>query len=67
VGECKFRNEKLDRTIFETLVERAAYLPGKPEIAEYILFSLGGFSDWFADSDIPNLRLITLEDMYESE
>lgn len=47
VGECKFRNEKLDRTVFETLVERAAYLPGKPEIAEYILFSLDGFSDWF--------------------
>lgn len=47
VGECKFKNEKLDKGIYETLVRRSKAIPVKYPVVGYILFSLSGFSQFF--------------------
>lgn len=65
IGECKFKNEKLDKCVYETLLRRSKFLTGKYVIVKYLLFSLSGFSEWFSSMDIPNIALITLPEMYE--
>ena len=65
IGECKFKNEKIDKGIYETLIRRSRLISGKYSITKYLLFSLGGFSDWFNGIDKTNLVLITVEDMYK--
>lgn len=67
VGECKFKNEKIDKSIYETLVRRSKAIPSKYPIVQYLLFSLGGFTQWFDESaDKVMIKLYTLEDMYKT-
>ena len=65
IGECKFKNDKIDKGIYETLIGRARLISGKYNITKYLLFSLSGFTDWFNDIDKTNLVLITVDDMYK--
>ena len=64
VGECKFKTEKTDRNVYETLIRRSALLSGKYRIDKYLFFSLNGFTEWFDTIDSDNVVLISLEDMY---
>ena len=63
-GECKFRNEKTGREIYETLIRRSGLLSGNLIVTKYLLFSLGKFTKWFDTAGIPDLELISLEDLY---
>ncbi len=65
IGECKFKNEKIDKGIYETLISRSRLISGKYNITKYLLFSLSGFTDWFEKTDKTNLILITVDDMYQ--
>ena len=65
IGECKFKNEKIDKGIYETLISRSRLISGKYNITKYLLFSLRGFTDWFDKTDKTNLILITVDDMYQ--
>ena len=65
IGECKFKNEKTDKGIYETLIRRSRLISGKYNITKYLLFSLGGFTDWFNEIDKTSLVLITVDDMYK--
>ncbi|WP_287388629.1 AAA family ATPase [Lachnospira sp.] len=38
VGEYKFKNEKIDKTIYETLIRRSKLITGKYAITHYLLF-----------------------------
>lgn len=64
IGECKFKNEKIDRGVYETLIRRANVIEGKYKIAKYVLFSLAGYTKWFDDSQDEHLMFLTLEDLY---
>lgn len=64
VGECKFRNEKIDKSILDILKRRAAVISQKYYVKKYILFSLSGFSDWFDKNKDENVLLYTLHDLY---
>lgn len=65
VGECKFRNEKMDKSVYETLVRRGKCVPTKYPVVQYLLFSLGGFTEWFEENvDKKIVKLYTLDDMY---
>ncbi len=64
VGECKFKNEKIDKKICETLKKRGELIEGKYKVEKYLLFSLGGFSSWFDENPDEDVVKITLEDMY---
>ena len=47
IGECKFKNEKIDKGIYETLTRRGKLISPKYKISKYIFFSLSGYTDWF--------------------
>lgn len=63
-GECKFRNEKMDRRALETLRKRAALLPARYETQKYLLFSLGGFTAGLSGENGDRVLTFTLEDLY---
>ena len=64
VGECKFKNEKIDKEIYETLLRRSKLLSGNYHIIRFLLFSLSGFTKWFDKADIQNTIKIRVEDLY---
>ena len=64
IGECKFKNEKIDKSIYDTLIGRSRLISGKYHVTKFILFSLSGFTEWFDTVDKTKLVLVTLDDMY---
>lgn len=64
IGECKFRNEKIDKDIYETLLQRGKLLSGPYRIKKYLLFSLSGFTAWFDSAELADTLLITAEQLY---
>lgn len=64
IGECKFKNDKINKEIYETLVRRSKLLPGNFAVTKYLLFSLSGYTSWFDTVDTSNIVMITLNDMY---
>lgn len=65
IGECKFKNEVIDKSIYDTLVKRATLISTKYKLSKYILFSLSGFSDWFKTQNNDNIVLISLSELYK--
>ena len=66
IGECKFKNEKVDKNIYDTLVRRGKLITAKYKLAKYIIFSLSGYTDWFSSLTDENVVLLTLDSLYES-
>lgn len=64
VGECKFKNEKIDKGIYETLVRRSHSISSKYQVVKYILFSLSGYTEWFDTLSDHNVVLLSLNDLY---
>lgn len=64
LGECKFKNEKIDKKVYETLIRRGNQLKLKYHIEKYVLFSMSGFTEWFDSLEDNNVILLTLEDLY---
>lgn len=64
VGECKFKNEKIDKGIYETLVRRSHLISSKYQVVKYILFSLSGYTEWFDTLSDHNVVLLSLNDLY---
>jgi len=65
IGECKFKNEKIDKGIYETLVRRGKLISPKYKISKYIFFSLSGYTDWFENLTDEDVLLLTLDSIYE--
>ena len=65
IGECKFKNEKIDRGIYETLIRRGRLITGKYKVSKYIFFSLSGYTDWFESVSDEDVLLLTLDSLYE--
>ena len=64
IGECKFKNEKIDKEIYDTLQRRSKLLSGNYIVNRFLLFSLHGYTKWFDNADIPNTVMLTLDDLY---
>lgn len=64
IGECKFKNEKIDKGIYDTLIRRAGMLSGKYRISKYLFFSLSGYTEWFDTLNSSDIITLTLEDIY---
>jgi hypothetical protein len=67
VGECKFKNEPVDKSVYDTLVRRTAIIAGKYNVVKRIIFSLNGFTEWFDTMCDGATELVTLEEMYGDE
>lgn len=65
IGECKFKNEKIDKGVYETLIRRGNLITNKYRISKYIFFSLSGFTGWFESLSDENVLLLTLDSLYE--
>ncbi len=65
IGECKFKNEKIDKSVYDTLMRRASLISGKYHIISYIFFSLSGYTEWFEQLEQKDVLLLTLEDLYD--
>ena len=65
IGECKFKNEKIDKSIYETLLRRGGLIAAKYKISKYIFFSLSGYTDWFESLSDEDVLLLTLDSLYE--
>ena len=65
VGECKFKNEKIDKGIYETLVRRSHLISSKYQVVKYILFSLSGYTEWFDTLSDNNVILLSLNTLYQ--
>lgn len=46
LGECKFKNERLDKSVYEALRNRTGLIDHHYRTVQYLLFSKSGFSDW---------------------
>lgn len=64
VGECKFRNEKIDKKVYDTLLRRAGLVSGKYRVTKYLFFSLSGYTDWFRANENRDTVLFSLDDLY---
>ena len=65
IGECKFKNETMDKSVLDVLISRDGLLDKKYSVVSYYLFSLSGFSDWLVkNAEEMNTKLISLNEMY---
>lgn len=65
IGECKFKNEKIDKGIYDTLVRRGKQIAAKYKMSKYILFSLSGYTEWFENLSDEDVILLTLDSLYK--
>lgn len=67
-GECKWKNDKVDFAIYNTLAGRTEIVK-KGRKAEYILFSKSGFEEKLTSSDLKDLHLhlISMNDIINVE
>ena len=65
LGECKFKNEALDKNAYEALVNRKGLISPQYDETQLLLFSLGGFTKWIKEqATTTDLKLVSIEDLY---
>lgn len=64
IGECKFRNEKMDISALNTLIRRGEAIPAGYRKAQYLLFSLSGFSDGLKERAGKDVQLLQIGEMF---
>ena len=65
LGECKFKNEPIDKAVYDALTARRGLIDKKYEEVQYLFFSLSGYSEWVKENaDVSKDKLLTLEDLY---
>ena len=65
LGECKFKNEPIDKAVYDALMARRGLIDKKYEEVQYLFFSLSGYSEWVKENaDVSKDKLLTLEDLY---
>lgn len=66
LGECKFRNEPIDKKIYEGLLDKNGLISKEYTVVQYILFSKSGFTDWVVEhAKKDSVKIVGLEEMYE--
>lgn len=68
LGECKFKNDPLDKDVYDRLKDRIGLIDRKYREEALLFFSLSGFSRWMKDEAAKSdgrIRLVTLEEMYD--
>lgn len=67
VGECKFKNEKIDKGVYETLLRRSGVIAGKYHVKKLLFFSLSGYTEWFRELKMKLWFYSHWKDMYEEK
>ena len=61
IGECKFKNEQVDKAVFEEFLEKVDYIKSKRQLL--CMFSLSGYTDYVRKNS-DGVLLLTIEDLY---
>ena len=61
IGECKFKNEKVDKETFESFLEKTRYIKSKTPLL--CMFSLSGYTDYVKEN-ANGVILLTIDDLY---
>lgn len=66
LGECKYKNDPIDKSVYEALTARDELIDKAYTTCRYLLFSKSGFTEWVQSEaqDNDKLSLIDIEDMY---
>ncbi len=65
LGECKFKNSVIDKSIFEDLKSRDNLIDKRYTTCQFILFSKVGFNKYLIENaENENIKLVTLDDLY---
>ncbi|HBZ52244.1 MAG TPA: ATPase [Eubacterium sp.] len=65
IGECKFKNEKIDKSVYDALMARRGLIDRDYTEVQYLFFALSGYSDWILkNADKELVGLFTLKDLY---
>lgn len=65
LGECKYRNEPIDKKIYKELLEKNGLISKEYTVVQYILFSKSGFTEWVVqNSDKDCVRLVGLGELF---
>ena len=65
LGECKFKNEPIDKAVYDSLMNKSGLINRKYTEVGYVFFSLSGYSGWVKENADPRMvKLLTLEDLY---
>ena len=65
LGECKFKNEAVDKKVMEDLLARNGLIDRSYQTAGYLLFSKAGFSPWVREHCAENgVMLVDMEELY---
>lgn len=68
LGECKFKNNIVDKKVYDALLERNGLISNAYTVVQYQLFSRSGFSDWVVEHAAGDrVKLVCLEDMYHMD
>lgn len=66
LGECKFKNEVIDKGIYDDLMNRIGLIHNRYQEVQFLFFSLSGYSKWITDNvDTEKIKLLTIEDLYQ--
>jgi len=66
LGECKFKNEVIDKDIYESLLARCGLIDRHYQEVQFLLFSLSGYSKWVRENiDKEKTKLLMLDDLYK--
>lgn len=64
IGECKFKNEVLDKDVYDNLFEKDKLIKDY-KIINHVFFSLSGYSKWVKDNKADDVLLLTISDLYK--
>ena len=64
IGECKFKNSAFGKSEYETLLDRAR-LVAPYRVSKYLIFSLGGVTDWMKEHEDDQVQIVTMDMLYE--
>jgi hypothetical protein len=61
IGECKFKNEKIDKDTFECFLDKVRYINAKKPLV--CMFSLSGYTDYVKEN-AGDVLLLTIDDLF---
>lgn len=65
LGECKFKNEVVDKDVYESLLARCGLIDRHYQEVQFLFFSLSGYSKWVRENiDKARTKLLVLDDLY---
>lgn len=64
IGECKFKNEPIDKGVVETLYRRASLPDHKYRVVRKVFYSLSGYTKWCVEAGLEDAEFLTLADLY---